>query len=325
MTNAFHWPAARVIVTGGAGFLGRAIVASLNRRGAAHLFIPRSENFDLRTPQGCRALFDAFPNPTHIIHCAGTVGGLGLNRKHPARMFHDNLAMSLHLLDAARERSFLGPTGLHFTQVGTMTSYPATAPLPFREDDLWQGRPDPEIASYGLAKRATHQLLEAYRLEHNLRSAYVVPVNLYGPGDNIANPELSHVAGALVRKFVEAAAQNSPEVSNWGTGSPTRDFLYIDDAAEGVLRAAETITDATPVNIAGGIEVSIRTLAETIARLAGYQGKITWDASKGDGIARRTLDITRAKALMDWTPKVPLEEGLRRTIAWYRSTLSTPN
>lgn len=315
----------RIILTGGAGFLGRSVAAALETRGVspARVFVPRRREFDLtRRDAATRLLADAFAGEpaTLIIHCAGFVGGLGANRRFPTRFFHDNLSMGLNLVEAALESGFIRSGGT-FVQIGTMCSYPSDAPVPYREESLFRGPPDADIAPYGVAKLALLSMLDAYRREHGLKSAYVIPVNLYGPGDNIADPELSHVAGALVRRFVEAADAKTPEVVCWGTGAPTRDFLYVDDAAEGVLRAAERIDDATPINLAAGREVSIRELAETIARLAGYQGRIVWDASKGDGISRRCLDIARAGSLLGWQPRTSLEEGLARTIRWYRSTL----
>jgi len=330
----------RVIVTGGAGFLGRHVVKALLARGVpeGHILVPRSAEYDLRHPDFCEMLLAravaATPAPqgpwgsanprdlaTLIIHCAGFVGGLGANRAHPGRFFHDNLAMGLNLIEAARQTGFIERAGT-IVVIGTMCSYPAEAPCPYREDWLWRGRPDPEVASYGLAKLALLQLLGAYRLEHGLKSAYVIPTGFYGPGDN-TNPVNSHVAGAFVKKYVDAAMDGAPEVVNWGTGAPLRDLIYIEDAAEGVVRVAEVMDEPTPINLAGGEEVSIRDLAALVSRLAGYGGRTVWDATKGDGQLRRSLDIGRAKELLGWSPRVSLEEGLARMIAAYRQGRTT--
>ncbi|MDX2132108.1 MAG: NAD-dependent epimerase/dehydratase family protein [Planctomycetota bacterium] len=311
----------RILLTGGSGFLGRAVRHALNLRGVpAHAILaPTRGACDLtRQDQAERLVGACFEGrgPTLILHLAGFVGGLGANRQWPSRFFHDNLVMTLHLVEACRAAGLLG--GLTFVQVGTMCSYPADAPCPYREDDLWRGRPDAEIASYGVAKLATHQLLESYRLEHALRFAYVIPTGFFGPGDN-TNPATSHVAGALTKKYVDAARAGAARVVNWGSGAPLRDLLYIDDAAEGLLRAAEVVSDGTPINLTGGREVSIRELAGIVAGLAGFKGETVWDTSKGDGQARRSLDGARAAAMLGWSPRVTLEEGLARTVAWYRA------
>ncbi len=323
------WREQRVIVTGGAGFLGRAVVACLRARGLSesHICVVRSREFDLTDAAAARRLMSAAfagASPTMIIHAAGFVGGIGANRAFPARFFHDNLSMAMNLVESARRSGLLdrGEASLKFVQVSTMCAYPADAPLPFKEESLFRGLPDAEIASYGIAKLAVLQMLRAYRAQHGLRAAYVIPVNLFGPGDNIADEKNSHVAGALMRRFVEATAKGDAEVVCWGSGAPTRDFVFVDDAAEGIVRAAEEIDDATPINIASGQEVSIRALAELLAKVSGYRGRISWDTSKGDGVSRRCLDISRAKALLGWSPRVSLEDGMRRTVEWYRGTLA---
>lgn len=317
----------RIVVTGGAGFLGRAVVKALRERKVPEsaIFVPRSREYNLTTQDAVRKVYkDAFggSGPTLVIHCAGFVGGINANRRFPGRFFTDNLLMPLNLLTIALERGFVG-RGMKFVQIGTMCSYPADASIPYKEESLWKGYPDPAAAAYGVSKLAAWQLLDAYRAEHGMKSAYVIPVNLFGPGDNISHRENSHVAGALVRTFVEAAYYNEPEVVCWGTGSPTRDFVYMDDAAEGVVRAAEELDVPDPVNLAGGTEVSIRQLAELISRLAGYKGRITWDTSKPDGQMHRSLDISRAKKLLGWEPRVSLEEGLHRTVEWYKGVISS--
>ena len=316
------WPSQRVIVTGGAGFLGRAVVAGLKARGVAEgaVCVPRSREFDLTERQGAERLVRAFPGATVVIHCAGFVGGLALNRAHPTRMLADNFAMAANMLAACVNEGLAGRGGGggRFVLIGSMTSYPADAPLPYAEASLHRGLPDREIAAYGVGKLAAWQLLRAYGAEFGLRGVCPVLVNLYGPGDNLDDEKRSHAAGALIKRFVDAADRGLDEVVCWGTGSPARDFVFIEDAAEGVLRAAERITDGSAVNIASGRETTIRELTEVIARLAGYRGRVTWDASKGDGVSRRCLDTTRAREELGWSPSVGLEEGLRRTVEWYR-------
>lgn len=319
----FDWPAKRVIVTGGAGFLGAAVGRVLRARGVAdeRLFVPRSRDFDLTDRAMTRAMFDA-ARPDVVIHAAARVGGIQANRDQPGRFFHDNMAMSLNVIDEARlarERrqtgAWRGPEVV--VQIGSMTSYPAGAPVPFREESLWTGYPDPDIAPYGLAKLAPAAMLDAYRKQYGLPSAYLIPVNLYGPGDNIDDVRNAHVAGSLVKRFVDAQRAGAPEVVCWGTGAPTREFLYVDDAAEAVVLAAERIREPAPVNLGTGTETSIKALAEMIADLAGYRGRIAWDSSKPDGQARRCLDVKRASDMLGWRASVGLREGLRRTVEWY--------
>jgi GDP-L-fucose synthase len=312
----------RILITGGRGFLGRALRRALLAQGVPPVSIltPSRADFDLTDPHAVRRLYAAsFPGsgPSLVLNCAGFVGGLGANRMHPANFFHDNLAIPLHLVEHARLAGLLDRP-FKFVQIGTMCSYPANAPIPYREDSLWTGLPDPEIASYGVSKLASLQLLEAYRLQHGLKSAYVIPTGFFGPGDN-TNPANSHVVGALVRKYVHAAQDNAPSVTNWGSGAPTRDFIFIDDAAQGTLRAAQLLDTPTPINLTGGTEVSIRHLAELIARLADYRGQTIWDTSKGDGQPRRALDGSRARQLLNWSPATPLEVGIRQTVDWFRA------
>lgn len=315
-----------MLLTGGGGFLGSAVARTLLARGLppAALIAPRSREVDLTDRAATRILFER-ARPNIIIHCAGAVGGIQANRDHPARLFHENMAMALNVIDEchrARRRQ-LGPEVLVF--IGSMTSYPASAPMPLREDFLWMGPPEPAVAAYGVAKLAAWQMLDAYHREHALPSAYLIPTNLYGPGDNIDDPAVAHVAGSLVKRFCDAQRDGLPEVVCWGTGSPTREFLYIDDAAEAVVRAAERLREPTPVNLGPGAgrtpehtgEISIKALAEIIASLTGFRGRITWDTSRPDGQPRRALDATRARTILDWTASTPLEDGLRRTIIWY--------
>ncbi len=334
--STLHWPHARVLVTGGAGFLGSAIRRVLGARGVpeGHVFVPRSREFDLTSQEGARRLFDAASAhwQTHglptdggadvIIHAAATVGGIVANRDRPADFFRDNTLMAINLVDEALRRGIAEQPGKggKIVGVGSMTSYPADAPLPYHEDALWTGYPPQPSVPYGVAKLALWQMLDACRSQHGLRAAYVVPVNLYGPGDNIENIAHAHVAGSLVKRFVDAVREGAETVTCWGTGSPTREFLYIDDAAEGIVRAAEVMDEPTPINLGAGSrgEIAIRGLAALIGQLAGYEGRIEWDITKPDGQARRVLDVSRAEWLLGWHADTPLEEGLTKTIEWYR-------
>jgi nucleoside-diphosphate-sugar epimerase len=313
------WSRRRVILTGGAGFLGRHIHARLLARGvpASSIAVPRSRNTDLTNQAATRDLFSSFPGADVVIHCAGRVGGLGANRARPADFFLDNMAMAINLAHGALRDNFHQRDG-RFLMVGSMTSYPAGAPVPFREDDLFDGLPEPDIAPYGVAKRAALTMLRALHAQHAFQSAYVIPCNLYGPGDNL-DPASSHFVGATIDRVVEAQRTRAPSITCWGTGAPTREFLYIDDAAEGCIRALESITDATPVNLSPGREHSIRDTVHLVARLVGYTGSIQWDPTKPDGQGRRALDTTRARELLRWTAPTTLEEGLRRTIEWRMS------
>ncbi|HYE61786.1 MAG TPA: NAD-dependent epimerase/dehydratase family protein [Phycisphaerales bacterium] len=322
----------RILVTGAAGFLGRHVVGALERVGVPplHVFAATRADGDLTDPRQAEALLaNAFGGngPTVLVHVAAYSAGLQANRAHPAKFFYDNLAMGVNLIEGLRR------TGLArhccVVQIGCMTSYPKDAPQPYREESLFAGKPDAEFASYGLAKLALLQMLEAYRLEHGLRSVYLIPTSLYGPGDTL-DPARTHACGAMVARFMDAARENLPEVTCWGTGRPTRDFLYIEDAAAGVVRAAEwvlTQTASTPVqaiNLGSGAEPSIRELAELAAKHAGYQGRVLWDASKGDGVMRRALDTGKARELLGWEAKTSLDEGLARTIEFFRTVRNEP-
>lgn len=345
------WSRQRVVLTGGAGFLGSAVRRTLEARGVApaRLFVVRSRDYDLtRQPAAAelfRRAFDGRP-PTVILHCAARLGGIQAHTDQPGRFFFDNTAMALNLVDEARRAGFMtkdagtgtsgggggsGGVGGVFVMVGSMTSYPADAPVPFREEQLWRGYPEPATAPYAVSKLLAWQLLESYRAQYGLRSAYVIPVNLFGPGDNIADVKNAHVAGSLVKRFVDAVESGAAEVVCWGSGVPTRQFLYIDDAAEAVVRAAEFAAGSGPVaadhtkpppaiNIAGSEELSIKALAELIAGLTGFTGRIVWDTTKPDGVGRRCLDVGRARELLGWTAAVGMREGMERTIAWYRGT-----
>lgn len=302
----------RVVVTGGAGFLGRVVVDRLKQRGVAEVLIPRRSEFDLTREADVARMYDTL-KPDVIFHLAAEVGGIGANMKNPGRYFFANMAMALHLIEQARQRH-LGK----FVQVGTICAYPKFTPVPFRESDLWIGYPEETNAPYGIAKKAAMVMLDAYNRQYGLRSTYVLPVNLYGPGDNF-NPDTSHVIPALIRKCVDAVKSSARSIECWGTGSATREFLYVDDAADGLIRAAEVLDTPEPVNLGTGMEISIRDLVTLIARLSGFSGEIHWDSSKPDGQPRRCLDTERAAQLLNWRAAIGFEEGLKRTIAWYRN------
>ena len=308
------WSGKRVCVTGGAGFLGSYVLEKLAARGAKDVFVPRIEEFDLVRPEAIQRMLDA-ARPDLILHLAAHVGGIGANRAHPAEFFYDNLMMGVQLIHEAWKRGVQ-----KFVALGTVCAYPKFTPVPFREDDLWNGYPEETNAPYGLAKKMLLVQAQAYRQQYGFNTIFLIPVNLYGPGDNF-DLESSHVIPALIRKCVEARDRGEPEVAVWGDGSPTREFLYVEDAAEGILLAAERYDGSEPVNLGSGREIRIKDLAETIARLTEFPGKIVWDASKPNGQPRRALDISRAEALFGFRAQMPFEEGLRRTIEWYRERL----
>lgn len=305
-----NWEQQRVVVTGGSGFLGRVVCEKLRRRGCTRLFVPRRAEFDLTTEAGVIAMYDAF-QPDVVLHLAAEVGGIGANREHPGRFFYANMAMGLHLIEQARVRDLA-----KFVQVGTVCAYPKFAPVPFKEEDIWNGYPEETNAPYGVAKKALFVMLEAYRQEYGLKSSVVVPVNLYGPGDNF-DLKTSHVVPALIRKCLEAKEANLPAMTCWGTGSASREFLYVDDAADGILAAAEQIDDPEPINLGTGKEIRIKDLVELIARETGFTGVVEWDATKPDGQPRRCLDTSRAADRLGWHAKVGFEQGIRKTIEWY--------
>jgi GDP-L-fucose synthase len=304
----------RIVVTGGAGFLGQAVCRVLRQRGVPEdrIVVPRRRDFDLTVEADVERLY-AMADPQVVIHLAAEVGGIGANMAHPGRFFYANMAMGLHLVEHARR------TGLEkFVHTGTVCAYPKHAPIPFREDDIWNGYPEETNAPYGVAKKAVFVMLDGYRREFGLDSAVVVPVNLYGPNDNF-DPASSHVIPALIRKCEEARLAGAAEVVCWGTGGATREFLHVDDAAEGVVRAAEVMTEPVPINLGGGREIAIRDLVTKIAAACGYTGRIEWDSTKPDGQPRRALDITRARERLGWEPRQDFDAGLAATVAWWRA------
>ncbi|MBI3099368.1 MAG: GDP-L-fucose synthase, partial [Planctomycetes bacterium] len=284
------WSGRRVMVTGGAGFLGQAIVERLRAGGVTDIFVPRRSDYDLTDPGAARRAFDA-ARPELVIHLAAEVGGIGANQRHPGRFFRNNLLMGVHCIDEAQR------VGVKkFVCVGTICSYPKFTPVPFREADLWNGYPEETNAPYGIAKKALLVQCQSYRAEYGFPGVFLLPVNLYGPGDDF-DPQTSHVIPALIRKCFEAMESGAPGVVCWGTGDPTREFLYIDDAARGIVMAAERYDGPEPVNLGAGFEISIRDLAVTIAGMCGFRGTPRWDASRPDGQPRRRLDTSRAEAL----------------------------
>ncbi|MBL0927125.1 MAG: GDP-L-fucose synthase [Phycisphaerales bacterium] len=310
----------RVIVTGGAGFMGRVVVDILRRRGCTRVFIPRSRDFDLTREADCARLYrEAFAgeSPDVVIHLAAQVGGIGANRANPGRYFFANMAMALHLIEQFRAQGLI-ERGAKFVQIGTICAYPKFTPVPFREEELWNGYPEETNAPYGVAKKAAWQMLDAYRLQYGMKSAYVLPVNLYGPWDHF-DLQNSHVVPALIRKCIEAQDRGDRFIECWGTGSASREFLYVDDCAEGIVRAAEVMDVPTPINLGAQFEITIRDLVNLIVRLVGFTGEVRWDAGKPDGQPRRCLDTARARDLLGWRATTSLEDGLRRTIDWYRA------
>ena len=308
---AWKWQDHAVVVTGGAGFLGKAVCRLLAARGARNVFVPRRAEYDLTTEDGAARLYrDAKPDV--VIHLAAEVGGIGANLQNPGRYFFANMAMGLHLIEHARRH------GLRkFVQVGTICAYPKHTPVPFREEELWNGYPEETNAPYGVAKKALLVMLQAYRQQYGLRGIYLLPVNLYGPGDNF-DLDTSHVIPALIRKFVAAQRSAAPFVEVWGTGKVSREFLYVDDCAEGVVLAAESYDGPEPVNLGTGSEITIAALAQEIARLVGYGGELRWNASKPDGQPRRCLDTTWAERLFGFRARTGLADGLRATIRWWQ-------
>lgn len=317
-TVSDFWTGRRVVVTGGRGFLGQALVRHLSSVGANDVFVVGREAYDLRSPEAIgRLLVDA--NPELIVHLAAVVGGIGANRENPGRFFYENAIMGIELMEQARR------AGVEkFVTIGTVCAYPKFAVVPFREEDLWSGYPEETNAPYGLAKKMLLVQGQAYRQQYDFNAIYLLPVNLYGPGDNF-DPASSHVIPALIKKCADAVDQGRDVLEVWGTGSASREFLYVDDAAEGIALAAERYDGPEPVNLGVGREITIRELVELIAKLTGFAGEIRWDRSKPDGQPRRALDTSRAREWFGFEARTPFEVGLRRTIDWYLAGARRPD
>lgn len=317
MTSENHsFPYNRIVVTGGAGFLGRFIVDRLKSYPNVEIFIPRSAEYDLVQGADVRRLL-ADTKPDMVIHLAAVVGGIGHNQKNPGRFFYDNLMMGVQLIEEARLQGVK-----KFLATGTVCAYPKFTPVPFKEDDLWNGYPEETNAPYGLAKKMMLVQAQAYREQYGFNTIFLLPANLYGPGDTF-DLETSHVIPALIRKCVEARRNNAPFIEAWGSGNVSREFLYVEDCADAMVRAAALYDESAPVNLGNGNEVMISDLVETIARVAGYRGEIRWQSSKPDGQPRRQLDTSRAFEKFGFKAQTALEDGLRRTIDWYENSLET--
>jgi len=315
---AAFWSDKRVVVTGGAGFLGSFVVEQLRARDCRAIVVPRSRDYDLVEMDAVRRLY-ADANPDVVIHLAARVGGIGANQANPGRFFYDNLMMGSQLIEVGRQ------VGLKkFVAIGTICAYPKYAPIPFKEDDLWAGYPEETNAPYGLAKKMMLVQSQAYREQYGFNSIVLFPVNLYGPRDNF-DLETSHVIPALIRKCAEAQQNGKPEIVLWGDGTPTREFLYVEDAAEGILLAAEQYDDSRPLNLGTGEEISIKNLAGMIATELGFHGRILWDHTKPNGQPRRCLDVSRIKQTIGFQAMHSLRDGLKKTIQWYESRRMTPS
>jgi len=317
------WSNKRVMVTGGAGFLGSYVVDKLKKRGCKDIFIPKIEDYDLvKMDSVVKAYKDA--KPDIVIHLAAVVGGIGANRENPGKFFYDNLMMGVQLMEVGRQMGIE-----KFLALGTICCYPKFTPVPFKEEDFWNGYPEETNAPYGLAKKMLLVQSQAYRQQYGFNSIFLMPVNLYGPGDNF-NPNSSHVIPALIKKCLDAKNEQDtvgtahcavPTITVWGTGKPTREFLYVEDAAEAILLAAEKYNKSEPVNLGAGFEISIKDLVKLIVKLTGFKGKIIWDSSKPDGQPRRSLDTSRARKEFGFEATMPFEQGLKNTIEWYEKIL----
>jgi len=310
-----YWENRRIVVTGGNGFLGSYVLAGLNQRGAQHVFVADIDRYDLTRVTDIKKMYDDL-HPDVVIHLAAVVGGIGANREHPGEFFYKNLIMGVELIEEARKRSLE-----KFVAIGTICAYPKFTPVPFKEDDLWIGYPEETNAPYGLAKKMLLVQSQAYREEYGFNSIFLLPVNLYGPRDNF-DPRSSHVIPALIKKCVDAINAGENQIVVWGTGTPTREFIYAEDAAEGILLATEHFNESEPVNIGAGFEISIKDLVHKIADLTGFKGEIIWDETKPDGQPRRGLDTTRAYEKFGFKARMTFDEGLKNTIDWYRKHIS---
>jgi GDP-L-fucose synthase len=312
MEKTMNWSEKKICVTGGAGFLGRHLIEDLHARGANNIFIPRIEEYDLVDPEAIRQMLSD-SKPDVIIHLAAHVGGIGANREHPAEFFYDNLMMGVQLMHQAYLRGVE-----KFVAIGTVCAYPKFTPVPFKEDDLWIGYPEETNAPYGLAKKMLLVQSQAYREQYGFNSIFLLPVNLYGPGDNF-DPRSSHVIPALIRKCIEAQENGEDHIVVWGDGSPTREFIFVKDAARGIALATEQYNESLPVNLGSSFEISIKDLAEKIAKLTGFEGDLVWDTSKPNGQPRRALDTSRAREKFGFEAQTDFDEGLQLTIDWYRT------
>ena len=309
------WQDKRVIVTGGAGFLGSYVVEKLKERGCKNIFIPLVEDYDLTKEKNIIRLYQNYPCDI-VIHLAAVVGGIGANLENPGKFYYDNLVMGAMLMEYARQFKVN-----KFVAIGTICAYPKFTPVPFKEENLWNGYPEETNAPYGLAKKMMLVQSQAYRAQYGFNSIFLLPLNLYGPRDNF-DPKSSHVIPALIKKFVETVEKGKEEVVCWGTGNPTRGFLYVEDAAEGILLATEKYNKSEPVNLGSELEITIKGLAELIAKFCGFKGKIRWDSSRPNGQPRRRLDTTRAEREFGFKAKMDFEEGLKRTIEWYKKYIN---
>jgi len=305
------WEKKRVTVTGGAGFLGSYVFRKLEERGCGDIFVPRSKDYDLVNYQACKKVYEDSKSDI-VIHLAARVGGIGANRANPGKFFYENLMVGVQMMDLGRQ------VGVEkFIALGTICAYPKFTPVPFKEEDLWNGYPEETNAPYGLAKKMLLVQAQAYREQYGFNAIYLLPVNLYGPGDNF-DPQSSYVIPALIKKCIDAIGDNDSQITVWGTGQPTREFLYVEDAAEGIFLASEGYNKADPVNLGAGFEISMKDLVSLIAKLTGFKGRVIWDTTKPDGQPRRCLDVSKAEREFGFRAKVGFKEGLKRTIEWYK-------